>query len=88
MCIRDSRAEGACEWCGTSLCCKASGSDVGVCHGQGGRNTYKCTAVRTAPAYAAAAAMGGNRPQAERRAEALARRQAEQAEEARATRAG
>ena len=87
-CWRNCRAEGACEWCGTSLCCKASGSDVGVCHGQGGRNTYKCTAVRTAPAYAAAAAMGGNRPQAERRAEALARRQAEQAEEVRATRAG
>ena len=87
-CWRNCRAEGACEWCGTSLCCKASGSDVGVCHGQGGRNTYKCTAVRTAPVYVAAAAMGGNRPQAERRAEALARRQAEQTEEARATRAG
>jgi len=75
-CWRHCRAEGACEWCGTSLCCKASESAVGVCHGQGGREAYTCTAVRTAPAYA------------ERRAEALARRQAEKAEEALATRAG
>lgn len=75
-CWRHCRAEGACEWCGTSLCCKASESAVGVCHGQGGRKSYTCTAVRTAPAYA------------ERRVEALARRQAEEAEEALATRAG
>ena len=87
-CWRNCRAEGVCEWCGTSLCCKASESDVGVCHGQGGRKAYTCTAVRTASAYAAATTVGGNRPQAERRAEALARRQAEEAEEARATRAG
>ena len=87
-CWRNCRVEGACDWCGTSLCCKALESDVGVCHGQGGRKAYTCTAVRTAPAYAAAATVGGNRPQAERRAEALARRQTEEAEEARATRAG
>ena len=87
-CWRNCRAEGACEWCGTSLCCKALELDVGVCHGQGGRKAYTCTAVRTVPAYAAAAAVGGTRPQAERRAEALARRQVEEAEEARATRAG
>ena len=80
-CWRNCRAEGACEWCGTNLCCKASESDAGVCHGQGGRKAYKCTAVRTVRTYAAAAAVSSNRPQAERRAEALARRQAEEAEE-------
>ena len=88
-CWRNCRADGACEWCGTNLCCMASSKATGVCRGKGGPRSHKCTEVRNdAPSSSPAAAtttVGGAPGQAARRAEALAHRQAEAAEEARAS---
>ena len=88
-CWRNCRAEGACEWCGTNLCCMKSPKATGVCHGNGGPRSYKCTEVRDdasgSSTAVSAGTAGGTPGQAARRVEALSRRQAEAAEEARAS---
>ena len=56
-CWRNCRADGACEWCGTNLCCMASSKATGVCRGKGGPRSHKCTEVRNdAPSSSPAAA--------------------------------